>query len=524
MFVTGASLRLFEHPLWIEFFQKIRPAFTVPNRKLISNGLLDNEYEKMESEISKKLFDAPDLHFQFDGWSNCRNESIINCVISHPAPLFVDFIETKANSHNAEYLYNTMKDIMVKYNINKFFVVIGDNAGNVQAALTLLTTQYPHIVSLGCVSHLMHLLCCDIMKGKAAKKIGDDANRIIKKVKKSHLLNALFTAIQKEKKIEVVLKVAGKTRWGLVLASFQSLAANRNVLQIMVVDDSVKDKITSAMRLQISDDNFWKKIDCMINVLQPVIAANIELEGDGVLIHKVHEHCNKMKNGITQALRSGNMFTIREKNNILNRLDIRIKQVVKPIHLAAAILHPTSRGTELTAQESIDAMEFIFKVATDMSLDPTIVLSETGSYKNKEGLWNKEFVWTTAKNMCPLNWWKTFYSSTSLSKLAVRILSAPTSSAATERTNSTFGWIHSNKRNRLHTKRAGKITYLAHNWKLLHLQKTKTKRSYDGTARASTSTQIDSDSEDSSLESGAISSESSNESDDSDETMNNADN
>jgi len=45
-------------------------------------------------------------------------------------------------------------------------------------------------------------------------------------------------------------------------------------------------------------------------------------------------------------------------------------------------------------------------------------------------------------------------------------------SAATERSFSTFAWIHSKKRNRLTSDRAAKITYLAHNWKLMHETKS----------------------------------------------------
>lgn len=492
MYVTGVSLRLFTHPLWIDFFQKIRPAFTLPNRQQLSNGLLDKEYGKMESEITNKLAEASDLHFQCDGWSNCRNESIINCVISQPVPLFVKFLDTKAESHNAEYLFKLIDETISQYDVNKFLVVIGDNAFNMQAALTLLNQKYPHIVSLGCVSHLMHLLCFDIMKCESAKKIQADVNRVIKKIKKSHLLNATFTAIQKDKQIQTALKLPGKTRWGSILASFESLTENRNVLEIMVVTDSIKDKLEPAMRAKILNEIFWVKVENIMNILRPVVAANIELEGDGVLIHKVHEHCIKMKTGVNEAIQSNNIFTAREKNSILSSLDKRLTQAVKPIHLAAALLHPVCRGTELSAQESIDAMEFIFKTASDMSLDTTIVLTEAGYFKNKEGLWNKEFIWSSAANMCPIHWWKSFYTTTLLSKIAVRILSAPTSSAATERANSTFGWIHNTKRNRLVTKRAGKITYLAHNWKLLNLKKNKNKRTNKSTEQSAGTSSVES--------------------------------
>lgn len=125
----------------------------------------------MQNEVTKKLSESSNLHFQCDGWSNCRNESIINCIISVPDPLFVKFIETKENSHDATYLCNQMAEVMESMEPKNFFAAIGDNAVNMQAALNLLKVKYPHIEPLGCIPHLMHLLCFDILKRASAKKI-----------------------------------------------------------------------------------------------------------------------------------------------------------------------------------------------------------------------------------------------------------------------------------------------------------------------------------------------------------------
>ena len=54
-----------------------------------------------------------------------------------------------------------------------------------------------------------------------------------------------------------------------------------------------------------------------------------------------------------------------------------------------------------------------------------------------------------------------------LSDIAIRILSIPATSAASERNWSTFGFIHSKLRNRLHEKRVEKIVYLFWNLRIL---------------------------------------------------------
>ena len=70
-----------------------------------------------------------------------------------------------------------------------------------------------------------------------------------------------------------------------------------------------------------------------------------------------------------------------------------------------------------------------------------------------------------------MKWWKGACQTSSLSKIAVAILQLPCTSAATERSFSTYGWIHNSKRNRLTADRAGKITYISHNLKLLDKEK-----------------------------------------------------
>lgn len=392
---------------------------------------------------------------------------------------FCESLDTEDSSHDAQYLCEEMETTILKYGVEKFLVAIGDNATNMQAGLRLLHEKYQHINILGCISHLMNLLCGDIANWKSTKTLISDVKRIVKKINRSHKLRAVFNKIQKEKKIKLSLKLPGKTRWGSILFCFQSLLANRNVLELLVVCEALKDKIGATIKAKVLDDRFWTKVQFMVDFLTLVIKINIELEGDGVLMHKVQKNIAALKEALPKLLDSQNMFTNQEKRKILKSLDDRTESAVRPIHLAAALMDPQNCGSTLSQNETIDAMEFVFNTAIGMKLKKPVILSELANFKSKEDIWNKnkDFIWSAASDMCPLQWWKTLFSQTSLSKVATRILSAPISSAATERTNSTYGWIHSNKRNRLTTQRAGKVTYVAHNWKLLNPKKQSIKSS-----------------------------------------------
>lgn len=164
---------------------------------------------------------------------------------------------------------------------------------------------------------------------------------------------------------------------------------------------------------------------------------------------------------------------------MLSLFSLRKKQTVKTIHLAACLLNPRSQGSELSNREKMQAMEYVNKTAKKINLNENEIMQQLASYRAREGMWSSTIIWTSADSMKPSLWWKGFYQGTSLGFIATRILSAPATSAATERSFSTFGWIHDKKRNRLTAERAGKITYLSYNWKLLNRNNTEQKSTFD---------------------------------------------
>ena len=67
----------------------------------------------------------------------------------------------------------------------------------------------------------------------------------------------------------------------------------------------------------------------------------------------------------------------------------------------------------------------------------------------------------------PSDWWAVNCWHQELSKVAIRIIEMPATSAACERSFSQHANIHSKKRNRLTKKHVEKLLYISHNLKLL---------------------------------------------------------
>ncbi|CAG4964287.1 unnamed protein product [Parnassius apollo] len=130
------------------------------------------------------------------------------------------------------------------------------------------------------------------------------------------------------------------------------------------------------------------------------------------------------------------------------------------------MLDPTAQGLELTQDEELQGMEFIYNLSQYLSLFN--VMADLACYKAKENFWVRRFLWSSLDSIELIIWWKGICGSTELSKVVIRILSAPCTSAATERSFSIQGYIHNNKRNRLTTERAEKISFICYNWNLKH--------------------------------------------------------
>lgn len=149
---------------------------------------------------------------------------------------------------------------------------------------------------------------------------------------------------------------------------------------------------------------------------------------------------------------------------------------VNEIHYAATLLDPTKRN-QLTPSEILDAVETIYSIATNSSdLDIEVIMSELAAYNSKDGFFGKPFLWACSKTTPALTWWKGLCSTQQLCKVALKVLGAPATSAAVERSFSKHSFIQSKVRNRLTNTRAEKLVYISSNLKLLGGNQKKEKK------------------------------------------------
>lgn len=240
-----------------------------------------------------------------------------------------------------------------------------------------------------------------------------------------------------------------------------------NVMEVFEVDCTLKFCSIHLHKKDIFSDNFWMKIEKSIDLLTPIVKWITIIQSNECMVHKVYTAMYEIQNKLLVTLPEC-PITKAEETKIFKDFENRKANSIGPLHFAAALLDPSHQGNNISPSEQVDAMEYIFKVATDMNVVVKDVMDDLANYKAKNNLWNKSFLWASVSSTTPVVWWRGLCGTTALSKVAIRILTAPTTSAATERSFSTFSFIHSKRRNRLTTERAGKISFLSHNWKLVN--------------------------------------------------------
>lgn len=128
-------------------------------------------------------------------------------------------------------------------------------------------------------------------------------------------------------------------------------------------------------------------------------------------------------------------------------------------------MDPRYYGQKLTANSMSIISQFIQRYYPSKA---NTVWRQLIEYKTKTGIFNLQLAWETVNNVDPVAWWKGNFeqSAPELCKVAIRILSIPSSSAASERNWSAFSYIQEKKRARLTNERIFKLVYIYSNYKL----------------------------------------------------------
>lgn len=213
----------------------------------------------------------------------------------------------------------------------------------------------------------------------------------------------------------------------------------------------------------VSDYNFWEKAEKCSNLLQPILNMINLLEGDKPTLSYVYRNLKNLEVEIGNA---SNLYSIAEKEKILEYVRYRKEYIYHDSQLAACFLHPEEQK-HLDNIEISKAMTFITQLAVELGIDEGDILKELVEYRTRSDEFSKISYWNVSSKIPPVTWWKGFFPNKDLHKIAVRLLSMPATTGSCERNFKLHANIKTKNRNRLTLEKTEKLVFIKHNLDLL---------------------------------------------------------
>jgi hypothetical protein len=320
--------------------------YTTPNRRQISNDLLDEIYQDLQSKILSLLEQQKSLQFVLDESSDLNHHRMIN--ISVVIPGFGSFY--LENEHIGDQALNAQFFVDWFFKKTKIYCsdprrmssLTTDTCATMQKTWTGFKS-YPvlsHAFFIPCDSHGLQLLIKDILESKLFSDTIAKAQLIVStfyRAKKQYTI--LHT--KQEKSIAFVLSVI--TRWGSQYGLTQSVLKNQQALFAWVADKRAqvgKKKQENTLRPLILDQDFWKDLSELAIILKPIHEAQKMSESNNASLAKVVPRWLQLEQDLKDlsqiylylkpVLASGSIF------------NTRFNTQTEPIHWAAFLLDPTS--------------------------------------------------------------------------------------------------------------------------------------------------------------------------------------
>lgn len=354
IYASGTPLSIVENPFWLEFFHFLRPVWKIPTRYEVSTPLLQTEYERVYSKVNTTIASAESVAMMSDGWSNLKNEPIINIVLTTPTPVLYKIIETGKESHTGEYMASEMDSVIKEVGPQKVFGVVTDNAANMKAAWEIIRNknENTNLFTYGCIAHTLNLIFSDMKKLTSLKSFLVEAVAVVKAIKNSHKLAAIFKEKQTLNSPSLKLPVA--TRWGSIVHCFESIFLNKQAIQSIAIEESLKIVLKNYPVLDRNalNEDFWDLVKGFYHLLKPIADAITSIESDKPRISSVVRVFKKLEIHFEETL-SKSLLSDEEKGKVKEIIAKRKSFGVCDVHKAAALLDPFLKGVDLTPEEQV---------------------------------------------------------------------------------------------------------------------------------------------------------------------------
>ena len=169
-----------------------------------------------------------------DGWSDGKNRTIINFLVSCPqGTMFLRSVDASDRVKDANLLFELLDEIVMEVGVANVVQVVTDNASNYVLAMKMLEEKHKIIFWTSCAAHCIDLMLEDIGKQEWIKNTVEHAKSITKYIyNHSWVLNLM----RKNKNGKEIIRLA-ITRFATHFLTLQSMVSQAKNLQKMFACD-----------------------------------------------------------------------------------------------------------------------------------------------------------------------------------------------------------------------------------------------------------------------------------------------
>jgi hypothetical protein len=205
-----------------------------------------------------------------DGWSNIRNEHLINFVVTFPdnsKPLFIKSIHVGEERQFSVNIAKYLETEVLAIGLEKVSGIVTDNAPNMKGAWRILEDKYPGLICNGCAAHTLNLLVKNICKLPRFSPTLTKCKEITTFIRDRTALIERFRKIQSDLKQEGLiehsrnLEYVVETQWYTHQRCVSRVLGNKMVLE-QLINHPVASRLDATSnkkkRFYPEPDNFCK--------------------------------------------------------------------------------------------------------------------------------------------------------------------------------------------------------------------------------------------------------------------------
>ena len=227
------------------------------------------------------------------------------------------------------------------------------------------------------------------------------------------MLVDMLKAMQKAENVNCRLKLPVKIRWAFMVTSLESVKKQRSAAQNCGFRRATKksSNLSEEVPRTLLDDTFWHESEAIVSLLKPLQSAITQPEKDSPNLTDVCRLFFNLKCEILKSIDSF-PFTSSEQEEIKFIFDVREDFCIKRLMMMIELEFVCELAEKLSSCKMLNA-------------SASKIFEECAFYSDKEGYFEKAFLWKNVSPISPIAWWNGYCGRKQPNKIACKILRLP---------------------------------------------------------------------------------------------------